>query len=302
MFSHRRTLTTAAAFSLAVAAAIPLAGPALAAPVQCGDVIMTSTALTADLVCTGTALTIGADGVVLDLKGHTITGPGPDPVTGVWPEANGVLIAQRSNVTVMNGTITGFHFALRPDESTGVLLTKLKTHHNLRGFDVANGSKVTVTKNEISDNAGDAVRVGGTQGGLISQNTAWNNVFGIYVADNASDFTVSRNTITGTQNAGLSAFSGASGTIFSQNVVAAGGGHGVEIQAATTGSTVSQNTVYSNAGDGILTTGPATIQQNSAYLNGRLGINATNATDGGGNKAWLNGDSRQCVGVTCSTP
>jgi hypothetical protein len=50
-------------------------GNAFAAPVSCGDTIVANTTLHADLVnCSGIGLVIGADGITLDLNGHTITG------------------------------------------------------------------------------------------------------------------------------------------------------------------------------------------------------------------------------------
>lgn len=67
------------------ALAVPggLLGPALPAraaglgALACGQTITVSPTLTADLVgCTGPGLVIGADGVTLDLAGHTIAGDG----------------------------------------------------------------------------------------------------------------------------------------------------------------------------------------------------------------------------------
>ena len=65
---------------LGIVAAAWAASPAFAAAppaaaVQCGQVITSDTTLANDLVdCPGTALTIGADGVTLDLGGHLVDG------------------------------------------------------------------------------------------------------------------------------------------------------------------------------------------------------------------------------------
>jgi len=72
--------------------------------VRCGDMITTSTRLTADLACPGTevpALRIAGTGVVLDLGGHTVRRTGPE--TG---QSEGIVVLADS--TVRNGTIRGF--------------------------------------------------------------------------------------------------------------------------------------------------------------------------------------------------
>ena len=76
------------------------AGAALAKkqPVACGQVITTDTRLDADLNCgePGTLLTIGASGITLDLRGHTISG---------GTVFAGILNEGHDHVTIENGTI-----------------------------------------------------------------------------------------------------------------------------------------------------------------------------------------------------
>ena len=68
--------------------------------------------LTSDLgPCRGDALIAGADNITINLGGYTVTGTGP--ATGA-----GVRVAQRTGVTVTNGTIQGFHTGVVLDEST----------------------------------------------------------------------------------------------------------------------------------------------------------------------------------------
>ena len=72
--------------------------------VQCGDTITTSTRLTRDLSCPGTAvpaLHVAGAGVILDLGGHTVRRMGSG--TGV---SEGIRVS--ANSTVRNGTIRGF--------------------------------------------------------------------------------------------------------------------------------------------------------------------------------------------------
>ncbi|MEV8637736.1 right-handed parallel beta-helix repeat-containing protein [Streptosporangium sp. NPDC051023] len=87
-----------------VAAALVLAGlgtasPASAAEVKCGDVVTSNVTLTADLTCPGTALTVGADNVVIDLAGHTVSSDG---------SGNGTIdIGNRRNAVIDNGAVYG---------------------------------------------------------------------------------------------------------------------------------------------------------------------------------------------------
>jgi hypothetical protein len=58
------------------------AAPAAASHVACGDTLTVDTRLDSDLACPGDGLVIAADGVTLDLGGHTITGSGIAFTTG----------------------------------------------------------------------------------------------------------------------------------------------------------------------------------------------------------------------------
>lgn len=97
----------------------PTPGPPVRA-LACGDVVRESVTLAADLACPGHALLVEADGVVLDLGGHTISGPGIGPPS--WPNPNlqsvAVRVIGRSDVVVRNGRLERF--------STGVLLDRTR--------------------------------------------------------------------------------------------------------------------------------------------------------------------------------
>jgi hypothetical protein len=93
--------------------------PAAAAPVvQCGQPILTDVTLRADLTCAGDGLVVGADGVTVDLGGHTVRGDG----TGV-----GVAVTAHHRVTVRRGVVEGFAGAVNVDGSSDVTLSRLTT-------------------------------------------------------------------------------------------------------------------------------------------------------------------------------
>lgn len=81
-----------------------LAGAPAASALSCGDTLTTSTTLTGNLSCSGTALVIGADGIILDLGGFTISGDGTG--SGVFDGAG------HGGFTVRNGRILNFEFGV----------------------------------------------------------------------------------------------------------------------------------------------------------------------------------------------
>ena len=91
-------LLAATARSLALA---PGAYASKADHVSCGQTITADTTLDSDLTkCKGPGITIGADGITLDLNGHTIEGAG---------KGSGVLnLAGHDGVTIGGGSIRGF--------------------------------------------------------------------------------------------------------------------------------------------------------------------------------------------------
>lgn len=66
---------------------------------ECGQTITQNVRLRKDLDCAGAGLIIGANDVVVDLGGHTLSGNGTD---------SGVVASDRINATVRNGTIRAF--------------------------------------------------------------------------------------------------------------------------------------------------------------------------------------------------
>jgi parallel beta-helix repeat protein len=87
----------------ALAASAVLAAPAAAqAPIRCGDTITVSTTLTRDLVgCAGNGLVIGADGITIDLAGHSIRGINARGSSGIVDNGH-------AGVTIANGKIADF--------------------------------------------------------------------------------------------------------------------------------------------------------------------------------------------------
>ncbi|MEV4755865.1 right-handed parallel beta-helix repeat-containing protein [Micromonospora sp. NPDC049559] len=121
-----RTLSCLATAITLAATLVVAAGPAHAAPpVACGDTVTADVVLTADLTCPGDGLSIGADGVTVDLNGHTISGS----ATGT-----GIQAVEVDDLRVRDGVIRGF--------TIGVLLENVGDAelHGLRLLDNGGGT------------------------------------------------------------------------------------------------------------------------------------------------------------------
>ena len=97
-------LTPIVAAALVAGALAAPASQASAAPLHCGATITQSTKLTHDLTnCPGVGLRIGADGITLDLNGHTVAAAAKRNAT-----AHGILNVGHDRVTIKGGTVKGF--------------------------------------------------------------------------------------------------------------------------------------------------------------------------------------------------
>ena len=147
--------------ALVTALALLLLGTALTSPVDathvaCGQVITESTTLHSDVgPCTGDGLVVAADGVVLDLNGHEVSGVnGPD-------ETAGVVLRRVSGATVANGTVTGF--------DAGVVV-------GAGGANVVRGlTVVDNVGNSLRCNLGDGIAVFNSERNLVVDNTVARN-------------------------------------------------------------------------------------------------------------------------------
>lgn len=107
------------------------------ANVNCGQAIFASLTLTHDMVCPGTAIFVSASNVVLDLGGHTITGPPPGDgsVRGIHISSN------RTGVTVRNGTVRQFDIGVGVNPgANNATVTRVNMDSNGLGLLVTTGT------------------------------------------------------------------------------------------------------------------------------------------------------------------
>jgi hypothetical protein len=257
---HLRRLLGAAA---AAAAFTAIAAQADAAqPLTCGATITKNTTLTADVTgCPGTGIKIGADGITLDLAGHTVSAAAERN-----PKAHGILNEGHDGVTIRGGTVRGFG-------AYGVRLSHAD-HNVVRDMNlVGNFTGVGLFE---SDN------------GVVRNTTMMSSRFvGANLTGGAGN-RVEHNTISASAGPGVFVHSSPAEPGRAHRIEAnALDGNGIEIQPGPRGTRVVGNTIKNAVYDGILTFEPATVLQGNTIENAHVRAIATpnGAVDAGGNTA-----------------
>jgi len=187
------------------------------ASLSCGQVITTSVKLSANLDCASDGLLIKGDNIVLDLNGHTITGPGPSA------SKIGVSIAANDGVQIIgSGTIQGFQ--------AGVL--------------DSGGQKNTITNVNFDGNQ-IAIFLTGTTGADIETNMITNNQIGL-AAHSASKTTFKENVLTKNDLAGVTMVNSGDNNI-DTNIIKESK-NGIFNDAQSVGNQITTNTVMDNSG------------------------------------------------------
>lgn len=207
----------------------------------CEATVVANLELEHDLTCVGNGITVGADGIKVDLNGHTIMGSG----RGV-----GISVIGRTGVSIVGGTVQNFFAGVQVGNSTAVVIEDNQLVGNVDGVDLQAGSiGNTVRENHFQDNRsrGIMLRVG-TSANVIKENSFTGNRVGILLF-------------------------GALGTTVKENTVSSSVLAGIRVNVIATANLVVENTVVSNpAGiDFIVTpTGSATgntLRENTIALN-----------------------------------
>lgn len=182
MGRFKRGICALAAAGLSLAG---LGGVADAAPeARCGQRIIKDTVLTTDVgPCANDGLVIAADGITLDLNGHTVSGR----VAKV--EQSGILFKGVSGSTVKNGTVTGFDAGVNIEGGSG------NTVRGVTARDNVNHS--VVSGNDWPCELGDGITVAESRNNRILNNTVTGNgpYSGISIVFNSDANTVAGNNV-----------------------------------------------------------------------------------------------------------
>ena len=207
------------------------AGAASASHVSCGDTITADTTLDSDLVdCPDNGIVIGADGITLDLNGHTIDGDGVLGCDEFYACDFGVdNTAGYDRVTIENGSIRDFATAVVVLDAGDNRLRRLSASHNILGgvlLIASPGARVEHTS--------------------ISANGLTTDQAGLIVFD-SSEIRIERNTVSDNGDIGMFLV-GVGDSRFERNAVSGNPETGIGLDGS--GNEISRNRVVRN-GEGI---------------------------------------------------
>ena len=234
----RRTLASAASLFLVSLGILGVGGPAHAAHVSCGQTILVSTVLDSNIGPCGAGLVIGADNITLDLNGFTITG-------GPVGDGPGILLPNRTGVTVKNGTVTQFDAGVAIQGGSANTVTAMRVLDNRGSFTTDYGDGIAVfnsTSNRITNNQ---VRNNGPYDGIGLIRSSFNVIDSNQVTDNIQSGQTSGIRL---ENAG---FNASNDNVVTNNLVANNGLDGIQVFAGGSRNQIRFNQVFGNARDGI---------------------------------------------------
>ena len=298
----------------AVAATLPSIAGAQAqvsGPRACGQTITQSTTLTAHLgPCPNNGIIVGADNITLNLNGFRIFG-----IAGTSGDGAGVLLQNRTGVTVQNGEITDFDGGVVILGGSNNTVTGIRARNNLGRVNettgpnalygdgiLIQGSRSNRIINNHTDNNGPFSGIGVIRGdadhpaipaadapfNLIQGNTVTNNVAcrrgstcdndGIRIEPNVTDTQIIANQVVGNGLDGISLFGGTTRNFVSRNNVSSNGYRGAV------------------PGDGIRVFGSGnTIEFNTTHRNRAAGISVARRTGQFGSFPATNPNGRNNV-------
>jgi parallel beta-helix repeat protein len=228
---------------------------AAAGGIDCGDTLTEDTTLESDLVgCPADGLLIGADGITLDLNGHSISGPGTTDIRfdGVDNSAG------HDGVTIKNGVIQNFADGVFLDGgASDGRMHGLAITGTLAGIEVLNSSENMIAGNTLSENINFGIIVIESSGNRIVRNTIAGNgvasarveAAGILLAQGSSDTVIKENRLSGNHD-GVQIL-GSNANRIVDDSIRGNLGFGV-IVGESSGNEIVRNAIARNGADGIL--------------------------------------------------
>jgi Tol biopolymer transport system component len=278
----------------ALLACASLAAPAQAAHVQCGDTITQDTTLDSDLPDCGEGLTIGADGVTLDLGGHTIEGTS-EAAAGIKAGLKGFV--QVADLSLRNGTITGYRSGLSAEQVRRYSISEVNFLDNRTGADChscegpssivdseASGGtyglnldgSVLVARTEVANNSSIGIQLDYASG-TIRNSLIRNNARGIYVAE--AEMRIANNRILDNDGAGIEYDYWQDGEVIGNRIERNGTGI---LDVGSSRISILRNIIRANQGDGARVKALVPISGNRFSWNGGSGLKI-------GNSGYLSG-------------
>jgi large repetitive protein len=184
------------------------AGSSAEGQLSCGDTITTDTTLDRDLRgCPNTGIVIGADGVTLDLNGHTVDGDGRPAECRRGQVCDlGVFNEGHDGVTVRDGSVRGFFTGVLVGGARHNRIVNVSSSGNAYfGFVIADSARSEIVGSSGSGNPapeGDGIGVFFSRRVRIVRNTFRRNALGMHV-DNSTGLLIERNRFAGNTDFGI---------------------------------------------------------------------------------------------------
>jgi parallel beta-helix repeat protein len=179
-----------------------------AEPIRCGAVITQRLTLTRDLTCSRNGLTVTRDGVVVDLGGKTIRGPGLGAWT--WPEPQlssvGIRVTAK-NVVIKNGRVENFGTAIFLDRAPGARIEGVQADQSFYGIYLKDSHGTTVAGSTVRENVY-GLHIAQSHDNRVEENTISRSYYrspggyGIFMVESTGNV-IKRNRIVGNANQGL---------------------------------------------------------------------------------------------------
>src|SRR5918993_2554933 len=147
----------------------------LAISPSCGQVITQNVILTSNMNCADSdGLIVGASDIVIDLNGHTISGPDADSQEKASSKV-GIMIPNMNNVVVQDGTLQGFQAGILMTGSQNVELSNIISKDNQigafsTGASIVNAHLSIFMNNQIGF-AGHSTQQATLENNILFQNT-----------------------------------------------------------------------------------------------------------------------------------
>jgi len=209
------------------------------------DVATFTCTLTTDIT---ESVVIGADGIILDCDGHSITGSG---------SFDGINLFGRTGVGIKNCIVTDFSDGIELIDSDGNTLRGNTAKRNLlHGIQLSfDSDDYTLRGNTANDNFGDGIQLIDCHGNTLRGNTAnGNNVNGIQL-DISNDNTLKRNTANGNVLNGIKLISSDLNNLkrntANGNGVNITGGDGIDLDDDSDNNILNSNNAFDNGLFGI---------------------------------------------------
>jgi len=236
---------------------------------NCGDSVTSNYNLPADMTCAGTALNLGADNIIIDCKGHTITGTAGGIGIHIYRN-NGVtakncvirnfevginigggneFINNRNN-KVDNCNITGCSIGMNINSADSSTITNVNSSYNSQGLACAMGAddnsfyNVTVTHSSFRGVIFEASNRCKIDGGFFDSNAGsgiqLHNIVGASISN-----IITKNSAWGIYSHGQSS----SGSVTITNVTATGNTGGIYMDSYT--YMIADSNISNNNGNGL---------------------------------------------------